>query len=203
MKKSIWTLKLSTAALVLIPVGVGINFIGKFLAVFLKLPLWLDSIGTILSAMLAGPIVGAIVGFINNLIVTVTTDPMAWPYALTQIAIGIVAGVLAKTGFIKDFGRVIILGLSAGFTAVLVSTPLNLRFWDGMTGNIWGDAVYTWMIKKDFPIWFSSLCDEIVIDLPDKLVVAILAFLIFKSLPKTLISMYEENKVETFNESDL
>ena len=41
-KKSMWSLKLSTAAIVLIPAAIGINFIGKFFAESLKLPLWLD-----------------------------------------------------------------------------------------------------------------------------------------------------------------
>ena len=54
MKKSnIWTLKLNTATLVLIPAAVGINYLGKLFAGVLKLPLWLDSIGTCLAAMMA------------------------------------------------------------------------------------------------------------------------------------------------------
>ena len=46
-KQSMWSLRLSTAALVLIPVAVGINYIGKLVVSLLKLPLWLDSIGTV------------------------------------------------------------------------------------------------------------------------------------------------------------
>lgn len=202
MKKSIWTLRLSTAALVLIPVGVGINFVGGFLATTLKLPLWLDSIGTILSAMLAGPIIGAIVGFLNNVIATLTFNPAAWPYTLTQVGIGIVAGVLAKTGFIKNAGRAIIAGLVIGFTAVLISTPLNIIFWEGLTWNTWGDALFAAMRAAGFPVWLSSLADEVVVDLPDKIAVTVIAYLIFISLPKTLTSMYGNQSVETFDESD-
>ncbi|MDV2687742.1 ECF transporter S component, partial [Alkalihalophilus lindianensis] len=55
-KQSMWSWHFSTAALVLIPVAVGINYIGKLIAGMLKLPLWLDSIGTVLAAMLGGPI---------------------------------------------------------------------------------------------------------------------------------------------------
>ncbi len=50
-----WSLKINTASLVLIPAAVGINYIGKLFAGMLKLPLWLDSIGTCLAAALAGP----------------------------------------------------------------------------------------------------------------------------------------------------
>lgn len=45
----------STKALVLIPIAVGINLIGGTLCSALKLPLFLDMIGTVLVACLAGP----------------------------------------------------------------------------------------------------------------------------------------------------
>ncbi|GAB2028256.1 ECF transporter S component [Lactovum odontotermitis] len=200
MKKNIWSFKLSTAALVLIPAGVAINYVGQTLAQALKLPLWLDSIGTILSAFLAGPIVGALVGAINNIIYGLTQNPIMFVYALTQICIGLVAGILMKSGFIKNFGRAVLSGLMLGLTAIIISTPLNIIFWAGTTGNLWGDAVFAAARSQHFPVWIASLADEIVVDLPDKIVVAIIAYLIFKGLPKTLTTMYDNRAVESFND---
>ena len=48
----------TTRAWVLIPIGVGINFVGGTLVNVLQLPVFLDTIGTILVALLAGPWVG-------------------------------------------------------------------------------------------------------------------------------------------------
>ena len=45
--KNVFKTKLSTASLVLIPACIGINYLGKLFASVLKLPLWLDSIGTL------------------------------------------------------------------------------------------------------------------------------------------------------------
>ncbi|MDR0300199.1 MAG: ECF transporter S component [Streptococcaceae bacterium] len=202
MKKNIWSFKLSTAALVLIPAGVAINYVGQTLAQALKLPLWLDSIGTVISAFLAGPIVGALVGAINNIIYGLTQNPIMFVYAITQIGIGLVAGLLMKSGFIKNIGRAIVSGLALGLTAVLISTPLNIIFWAGTTGNVWGDTVFAAVRSQHLPVWVASIADEIVVDMPDKIVVAIIAYLIFKGLPKTLTSMYDANKVETFDETD-
>jgi len=50
-KKSMWSISFSTPVLVLIPVAVGINYVGKLFAQLLKLPLWLDSIGTVIASM--------------------------------------------------------------------------------------------------------------------------------------------------------
>lgn len=192
-KKSMWSLKLSTASLVLIPAAVGINYIGKLFAGVLKLPLWLDSIGTVLSGMLAGPIVGAICGAINNIIYGLTMDPISFVYALTSIALGLVVGIMAYKGWIKNIGTAIIIGLVAALVAAIVSTPINIAFWGGQTGNVWGDAVYGTLIANHLPVAIASFADEILVDIPDKIVTVIIGFLIYKGLPKKLTVLYNKD----------
>ena len=60
--------KFDAATIVLIPACIGINYLGKMFASLLKLPLWLDSIGTCIGGCLGGPIIGGICGAANNLI---------------------------------------------------------------------------------------------------------------------------------------
>lgn len=189
--KGLWSMKFNTATLVLIPAAIGINYLGKLFAGLLKLPLWLDSIGTCLAAVLAGPIVGAICGAANNIIYGLTMDPISTVYALTNIAIGIVVGILSYYGFMKNIKVSIITALITGLAAVVVSTPLNMIFWGGTTGNVWGDALYAWSVASNIPVWIASALDEIVVDVPDKIAVIIIVFLINKSLPKSLITLYQ------------
>ncbi|GEN83054.1 membrane protein [Sporosarcina luteola] len=189
--KSMWSLKLSTAALVLIPAAIGINYLGKLFASLLKLPLWVDSIGTVLASMLAGPIVGAIAGIVNNVVYGFTTDPVSFVYAITSAVIGLVTGIMAYKGWISNIGKAIVLGLAVGFIAATVSTPLNIIFWEGTTGNIWGDALFATMLAQDMPLWLASFADSIVVDVPDKVVTVLLSFLIFKGLPKNVKNMYD------------
>ena len=190
-KQSMWSLKFSTAALVLIPAAIGINYLGKLFAGLLKLPLWLDSIGTVLSSMLAGPIIGAIAGIINNIIYGFTADPISFVYAITSGVVGLVVGIMAYKGWIASVGKALVLGLVVGLIAATVSTPLNIMFWGGQTGNIWGDALFATLIAQDLPLWFASFADSIVVDVPDKIVTVLISFLIFKGLPKNLIQMYD------------
>ena len=192
-RKSMWSLQFSTVALVLIPAAIGINFLGKLFAELLKLPLWVDSIGTVLSAMLAGPIIGAIVGIINNVIYGFTTSPVSFVYAITQAVIGLVVGIMAYKGWISSAGKAIVLGLVVGFIAAAVSTPLNIMFWEGTTGNIWGDALFALLLSNDMPLWFASFADSIVVDVPDKVVTVLLSFLLFRSLPKNVKNMYDNH----------
>ena len=63
----------STRVIALMPVAIAINIVlGYTVQSVLKLPIYLDSIGTILVGVLAGPIAGALTGIASNLI---------WQYA--------------------------------------------------------------------------------------------------------------------------
>ena len=117
-----WSLKFNTAALVLIPAAVGINYIGKLFAGVLKLPLWLDSIGTCLAACLAGPVVGAIAGAANNLIYGLTMDPYLqyMPFTGGPWNCGGTDVVLWSD---ENLRGTILTGVLAGLAAVIVSTP--------------------------------------------------------------------------------
>ncbi|MEN3041786.1 MAG: ECF transporter S component [Fervidobacterium sp.] len=183
--------KFTTAVLVLIPVAVGINYAGKFFAEALKLPLWLDSIGTILAAMLAGSIVGGLSGAINNIIYGLTAGPISFIYALTSVGIGVAAGLLHKAKMFDNIAKTIISGLIIAFVATVISVPLNVIFWEGQTGNVWGDALFGFLKSKGYNIWVASFFDELVVDLVDKLLSVFIAFGIFKTLPKTLIYTFK------------
>ena len=58
----------SSQALVLIVISIAINMIGGQLASMVKLPIFLDSIGTLISAVLLGPVIGMLTGLLTNLL---------------------------------------------------------------------------------------------------------------------------------------
>ncbi len=184
----------STAVIVLIPACIGINYLGKLFASALKLPLWLDSIGTCIGAVLGGPVIGAICGAVNNLVYGFTTgDNITLVYALTSLFIGLAVGIMARLGFMKSLPKALLTAVVGGLAAVLVSTPLNVQFWGGTTGNIWGDALFAWTQSRGMSVMFGSLLDELLVDVPDKLVTLIIVYFIIKGLPKKLTSLYDAN----------
>lgn len=190
--KNVFVTKWNAATIVLIPVCIGINYLGKLFASFLKLPLWLDSIGTCIGAVLGGPIIGGLCGAINNLIYGFTTgDNITLVYALTSLFIGVAAGIMARMGFMKTFPKALITSCVAGFAAVIVSTPLNVIFWGGMTGNVWGDAVFAVTQASNMPVFLGSFLDEVIVDVPDKVITLVIVYLILLALPKKLSSLYD------------
>ncbi|MCD2256026.1 ECF transporter S component [Lactobacillus sp. CC-MHH1034] len=188
----LWSIKLSSATLVLIPAAVGINYLAKALAEGLKLPVWLGSIGTFLASMLAGPIAGAISGFINNVIYGLTLSPISTVYALTSIGIGLSVGVLFRLGWFSSVKKVLLAALVIAFISAIISTPLNVYFWAGQTGNAWGDAIFAALVAHHTPVFLASFVDEFVLDIIDKIVVAYLAYVIYRRLPNKLISFFQD-----------
>ena len=71
------------------------------------MPIYLDSIGTILVGVLAGPIAGALTGGLANLIWTyVLPAPFhsdyAAPFFIVAVEIGLLAGVFGRFGFFRS-----------------------------------------------------------------------------------------------------
>lgn len=91
----------SSQALVLIVISIAINMIGGQLASMVKLPIFLDSIGTLISAVLLGPVIGMLTGLLTNLLWGLLTDPIAAAFAPVAMVIGLVAGWLARAGLVS------------------------------------------------------------------------------------------------------
>lgn len=69
----------NTMTWVLIPVAIAINVAIGQIVVLLRLPLYLDSIGTVLVGALCGPAAGLLTGMLSNIIWGLAVDPNALP----------------------------------------------------------------------------------------------------------------------------
>jgi energy-coupling factor transport system substrate-specific component len=184
--KEAFRFKITTMGIVLIPVAIGINFVGKFIGNSLNLPAWLDSIGTILAAILAGPWIGAISGAVNNIFFSFFDGGISLWYAITSIAIAVVAGILSYAGWFRSLAKAILAGIVIAIVSAVISTPINVFLWEGQTGKTLGDLLYAYLIDNGFNIWIASFMDELVLDLIDKIIVALIVFVIVLGLPKSI-----------------
>jgi len=96
----------STRVIVLMPVAIAINIVlGYTVQTVLKLPIYLDSIGTILVGVLAGPIPGALTGILSNLIWQYAPGiggGTIGPFAITAGVIGLLAGLWGQLGIFRS-----------------------------------------------------------------------------------------------------
>jgi energy-coupling factor transport system substrate-specific component len=126
----------NTFSIVLIPVAIAINIaIGTFI-VNVHVPLYLDSIGTVLVGVLVGPWAGALTGFLANLVWTMTgLYPPAFAWAGVAAIIGVFAALFARSGWFKNWWRAALAGLIIGIVTAILSAPIAAYVFGGVTGS--------------------------------------------------------------------
>jgi len=137
-----------TRTVVLMPIAIAVNIIlGATVANALKIPVYLDSIGTILVGAVAGPIPGALTGFLSNLLWTYVIPPPfqngpAAAFAVVAAVIGLIAGLVGRLGWLRPrpdrpIGQ---LGLAAVITIAVVLGMAYLAYL-GWTSPAFGGEV--------------------------------------------------------------
>ena len=155
----------------------ALNWGGDQLVSRLNWPVWLDSVGTVLCAYIAGPYCGAVLGASSNLLAYILYG-VSPAYALISILIGLVAGFAARKKMLETLLGTLTTGaILAGCTTV-AAYPINMILSGGSTGNNWGDAVIGFLEERGFPRWITLLVGELYVELLDKLVILLALFVI-------------------------
>lgn len=179
----------STVTLVLIPVAIAINVVIGEIVVLLKLPVYLDSIGTVLVAVLAGPWAGALTGTLSNIIWGLLIDPNAFPWFPVALFIGLVAGICASYGLFKTWWKVIVSGFLIALTAAIVSTPIAVYLYGGITAS--GSSFITaYLLATGQGLIQAVLSTNFLVEPVDKIATCLLAWVIIKGLPVRYIARF-------------
>ena len=171
----------TTRAWVLIPLGVALNFVGDFIAKTLRLPIFLDVIGTIVISVLAGPWVGALTGVISAVLNNLANPPI-WAYSLAQIAIAFVTGYLASRGFFKNIWKAAIVGVAITVISIVISAPITAILFGGLTGSP-TDVLTGFFLATTDNVVNSVIGTQAIVQPIDKILSTVAAFLIGAAIP--------------------
>ncbi len=187
----------NTMTWVLIPVAIAVNVVIGEIVVLLKLPVYLDSIGTVLVAALCGPWAGALTGALANTIWGLLIDPNALPWWPVAFFIGFVAGWCARGGLFKSWWKVAITGFLVALTAALVSTPIAVYIYGGITAS--GSSFITaYLLQTGQSLLPAVLITNNVVEPFDKISTSLLAFAIVQGLSSRFIARFPRpENVET------
>jgi energy-coupling factor transport system substrate-specific component len=183
----------NTMTLVLIPVAIAINVvIGEFV-VLLKLPVYLDSIGTVLVGVLCGPWAGALTGTLSNTIWGLLIDPNALPWFPVALFIGFVAGWCARFGLFKTWWKVIISGILIALTSAIVETPISVLLYGGITSS--GSSFITaFLLQTGHSLLSSVLSTNFLVEPVDKVATSLLAFAIIQGLSVRYVARFPRSE---------
>lgn len=171
----------TTTTLVLIPVAIAINIVLGQIVVLLRIPVFLDSIGTMLVAVVAGPWAGALTGTLTNIIWGLIIDPLALPWFPVAMAIGFVTGWCAVAGLFKTWWKVMITGFLVAITAATVSTPISVYLYGGISES--GSSFITaFLLQTGRDLVPAVLSTNFLVEPFDKISTALLTFAIIGGL---------------------
>ncbi|WP_049972271.1 ECF transporter S component [Haladaptatus cibarius] len=172
----------TTTTWVLIPLGIGINAIGGFIASTLKLPLFLDNIGTMLIGILAGPWAAALTGALANLIQAMLGNPVQLAFMPVPVAIGLVTGFLARRGWFDSVKKTIVPAIVLTVVATIIATPIVVLVFGGVTSS--GTSLVTaTLVATGRSLVESAATAQFAVEFVDKGGSAFIAYFIGKSVP--------------------
>jgi energy-coupling factor transport system substrate-specific component len=179
----------SISTFALIPLAIAINLIIGELVVILHLRIFLDSIGTVLVAVLCGPWAAALTGILANVVGGLVIDPGFLPFAPVAAVIGFVAGWLAIAGWYRTWWKVILGGVVITLALSLVASPIKIAVYGGITPNAVG-AITTFLIATGQDFLTSVLTVVVISNLADKIITNFIVYFILKGLPVRYVNRF-------------
>ncbi|GKQ43437.1 ABC transporter permease [Companilactobacillus sp. RD055328] len=187
-------------AILLIPVSVAINIVGFQICQLLRLPIFLDSIGTILAGAIAGPWVGMATGILTNLVNGIF-NPIFLAYMPTSIFIGLITGFLARNNFFKNIFTLLILGLVLSVVSAVSSGIITAIVFAGATGTT-GSIATGVLLAAGNNIMVSVFSVQIIQELADKFLAVIIVKLVISSMSIRYLSKMK-NGMKFIKKEDL
>lgn len=174
--------KVDVYTITLVGFGMALNVVGAFIALNLRIPIYMDSIGTILVACLLGPKYAIITGVGGSIVSGLTFDIYSLYFAPVQISTGFMAGWLYQKRWLS--GKKTLFGtLGVAIPTAILSAIITAVVFSGITSS-GSSYVVQVLIKLGFPDVFSVLITQIWTDYLDKYVAILLVSIAFKRLPR-------------------
>ena len=180
--------KLNLSGLCFLALAAVLNLVGANLALALRLPVYLDSIGTMLGAALLGPVYGMLPGAVSALLTDAlrmctpsTTCRCSWPPALlTGLAFR-----LFRPGGAKDMWRILPASLLISLPGTVISSAITALVFGGITSS--GSTVLVQLLHGAGLSLTASVCVvQGATDFLDRLISLVLAVLLLSALPQSL-----------------
>ncbi len=164
--------------------GILINRAGARLVTVLHLPLYLDCIGTVLTAALGGPLPGMLTGYVTNLIGGITHLTTMY-YATISVMIAAAAAWFGRRGWLEKPARLplcaLVLALvgGGGVGSILSFCLFGFNFGDGASAEL-AHRFY----DAGFPgVFLSQLAADFLVNLLDKAIIVVIAYVVLRLLP--------------------
>ena len=172
--------KLTVHQMSFLALAAVLNIVGANIALMLKLPLYLDTLGTFLSAILFGP--------------GVTTDIYSLFYLPVQLVTGFAAGFFFYgKSFKTGKYRILLYAGAVTLPGTVVSASITACLFGGITSS--GSTVIVQVLHHlGLNLTASVFCVQLVTDYLDRALMLCLSVLVLNVLPGSILAVLKKGQ---------
>lgn len=205
--------------LALVPTGIALNLALGTLVHTLKLPVYLDAVGTICVTLLAGLRAGIVVGIGSFLIGGVTVNPVLPWFSGTQAAIALYIFLVARHGWLATGRpssprlnsatetrwrsvwawlalniRPVLAGIGLGVVAGTISAPVIAALFGGVTGS-GASLIVAFLLESGKKLYQAVLLSGLASEPLDKTLQVLIALALIRALPRSLRAAFGQQRL--------
>ena len=163
-------------------IGVCINLIGAQLASLAGLPIYLDSIGTVLVAAASGTLPGIAVGFFTNILKAVFDFESIY-YGVINVLIAIVTSFFARRGFFQKLYKIIPVGLLLAVVGGGIGSVITWYIFGFANEGVSAALASSFHHNLGLSMFSAQIAADYTLDVIDKLFTVLFVFIIIKIFP--------------------
>jgi len=171
----------------MIAIGIALNLGIGLLLIALKLPIFLDMIGTIVFTLVGGWRLGALIG-VSSLLLGGIFNPVLPYFILSPLGIVAVTAISAARGGFRLDWRVIVTGIVMGLVAAILSAPVVAGAFGGSTPS--GESRLTnILVGPGKTLWAAVVTTKLWTEPLDKTIQCLLAVGLIKLMPQRVLEL--------------
>ena len=186
--------KLTALQMCFLALAAVLNIAGANIALLLRIPLYLDTLGTFLSAMLFGPFYGMIPGLLSGLLTGFTTDIYSLFYLPVQLVTALAAGFLFyEKSFKTGKYRILLFAAAVTVPGTIVSASITAFLFGGITSS--GSSILVQLLHHTgLNLTASVFCVQLLTDYLDRAVMLCLSVLVLGVLPASMLAVLKKGQ---------
>ena len=175
---------ISVRKMCVIALAIVLNVIGGQIALMFHLPIYLDSMGTIMIAMLYGPVYGMLPPLLYGLVMGFTLDIYSLYFMPVGLMLGLVTGLVSRYFSLKKW-RMIPGAMLITIPGTIVSSVITAVLFGGITSS--GSTVIVQVLNKaGLGLTASVFIVQILTDYLDRLLSLVVVSYLLHVIPSDL-----------------
>jgi len=165
-------------------VGIALNIVASRLATLTGIPgIYLDLMGTFLTALILGPWWAAATGFFTNILNGIMFGPIGIPFAIVNVAFGLLTGYAAEHGWTKTWVKTAVVFVLSCFIVSFTASIIVVFVFGGATGSPQDIIVFALLSATGWGMFWSVFIADIAGKPIDMIIEYAVAFAILRALP--------------------